>query len=63
LASHWPFRKLGNNEILLSSSLIRTLHVQPNAGQTITLQFNFTNILTEVSFLNTWFIFFFFYEI
>ncbi|ORX82075.1 hypothetical protein BCR32DRAFT_292904 [Anaeromyces robustus] len=48
LASHWPFRKLGNNEILLSSSLIRTLHVQPNAGQTITLQFNFTSLITEV---------------
>jgi len=48
LASHWPFRKLGNNEILLSSSLIRTLHVQPNAGQTITLHFNFTNLLTEL---------------
>lgn len=48
LASHWPFRKLGNNEILLSSSLIRTLHVQPNAGQTITLNFNLTELVTTV---------------
>ncbi|ORX53870.1 hypothetical protein BCR36DRAFT_348918 [Piromyces finnis] len=47
LASHWPFRKLGNNEILLSSSLIRTLHVQPNAGQTITLSFNITSLISE----------------
>jgi len=32
----------------MSSSLIRTLHVQPNAGQTITLKFNFTSLITEV---------------
>jgi len=45
LGSSWPYRNLGDHEISITASVLRSLSIPPNSGRKAQIQINLLQIL------------------